>query len=69
MIESPHPPRRRARMAGVIATSLIAAAIGCATPTMNGSGTAPAPLVIQEQGSFAVGGCAAITPTPSIRSP
>ncbi len=45
------------------ATSLlIGAVIGCSTHASNRVGTTPAPLVIQQQGSFAVGGASVTAP-------
>jgi hypothetical protein len=41
---------------------LVAATFGCAAPIANRDGGAPAPLVIQEQGSFAVGGTVVTAP-------
>jgi hypothetical protein len=41
---------------------LLVVALGCATPRANRTDGSPAPLVIQEQGSFAVGGSVVTTP-------
>ena len=55
--------RRRVRhTVRYITVCALAAAVGCATPIANRADTAGAPLVIQEQGSFAVGGTVVTTP-------
>ncbi len=41
---------------------LATALAGCATPVTNRAGNTPAPLVIQDQGSFAVGGTVVTAP-------
>lgn len=42
--------------------SVLALAVGCAVPSANRASSAPAALVIQEQGSFAVGGTVVTAP-------
>lgn len=51
-----------ARATRVIVPWLIAAATGCAAPRANLSGGTSAPIAIQEQGSFAIGGTVLSTP-------
>jgi hypothetical protein len=53
--------KTRTRLAAFL---VLLAAAGCATPRANGAGkpSPPAPLVIQEQGSFAVGGSVITNP-------
>src|SRR6266516_2692313 len=68
------------RIRGLSVLSLIGAIIGCSASASNKVTTTPAPLVIQKQGSFAVGGTViappgvfdpivqgAYTPTPDSR--
>lgn len=43
---------------------VLAVAVGCAAPAANRPSNTPAPLVIQEQGSFAVGGTVVTAPGP-----
>ena len=52
-----HGRRHRATRTSRLARAwVLAVAVGCAAPTANRPSRTPAPLVIQEQGSFAVGG-------------
>ena len=53
---------RRAALRAMIIVSALVAAVGCAGRVTDRSGRAPAPLVIQEQGSFAVGGTVVTAP-------
>ncbi|MBV7427567.1 MULTISPECIES: alpha/beta fold hydrolase [unclassified Acidovorax] len=50
------------RILWAAALALPALITGCATPSPQGTGNAPGPLVIQAQGSFAVGGTVQKTP-------
>jgi hypothetical protein len=52
----------RTRTSRFAIASLLALAAGCASPTSQQSGNTPAALVIQEQGSFAVGGTVVAAP-------
>lgn len=62
MIGRTGEPRRRPRTALLSAASLITAATGCTAPIANSAGGTSAPLVIREQGSFAVGGTVVTAP-------
>ena len=53
---------RRAALSAMIIGSALVTAMACAGRVTNRSGSAPEPLVIQEQGSFAVGGAAVTAP-------
>ena len=56
-------PRQPKRTARIVRHAMLAGAVAaCAAPVPTGSAGAPAPLLIQEQGSFAVGGSVVTTP-------
>ena len=58
-----HGRRHRATRTSRLARAwVLAVAVGCAAPTANRPSRTPAPLVIQEQGSFAVGGTVVTAP-------
>src|SRR3990172_1840585 len=58
-----HGRRHRAtRTSRLARAGVLAVAVGCAAPTANRPSRTPAPLVIQEQGSFAVGGTVVTAP-------